>query len=86
MAKYSERRGSWRPDFLVEEFPDCEENYSITEINARFSFNGFMHESYGQQALNDSLHGETSGLVGATDPAMVRHGIVKALLTDSNNR
>jgi hypothetical protein len=42
------------------------ENFRITEINARFIFNGFMHEAYGQQALDDMDLG-ANGLVSATD-------------------
>lgn len=67
LPDFSECLGSWRPDFLVEEYQGRGENYSITEINARFSFNGFMHEAYGQQAVNTAVEGETSGLIGATD-------------------
>ena len=72
--------GSWRPDFLIENHPcanqntTVEENFTITEINGRFSFNGFMHETYGQYALNESLRGNSAGaagLVGATDPEKV---------------
>ena len=64
--------GSWRPDFLVQESQAEQggprvENFQITEINARFSFNGFMHEVYGQQALNDMGVG-VRGIVNATDP------------------
>ncbi|KAH6876396.1 hypothetical protein B0T10DRAFT_414530 [Thelonectria olida] len=78
LPRFSARLGSWRPDFLVEDDEDREENFRITEINARFSFNGFMHEAYGQQALNDSLRGpegEPSGLVGATDPQAIVNGL-----------
>ena len=71
LPEFSECLGSWRPDFLVEE-DDCrEENYRITEINARFSFNGFIHEAYGQYVLNKSVSGKGSGLVGATNPETV---------------
>jgi hypothetical protein len=71
--------GSWRPDFLVEDYrcsdgTVVEENFTITEINARFLFNGFMHEAYGQKALNESIKdmgSRAAGLVGATDPEMV---------------
>lgn len=66
MARFSESLGSWRPDFLVEDDADFKENYRITEINARFSFNGFVHEAYGQYVLNKSLE-SSSVLVGATD-------------------
>ncbi|KAH8651135.1 hypothetical protein BX600DRAFT_387632 [Xylariales sp. PMI_506] len=75
MPKFSTRLGSWRPDFLVEDIQSNNdgvfmENFRITEINARFSFNGFMHEAYGQQALDD-LGAGVKGLVSATDPEMV---------------
>lgn len=75
LPKFTARLGSWRPDFLVEEIQSDDdgeflENFRITEINARFSFNGFMHEAYGQQALDD-LGGGNKGLVNATDPDMV---------------
>ena len=75
--------GSWRPDFLVEDYRAGRgdqlivENFSITEINARFSFNGFMHEAYGQRAVDDRLReiGVNIGaraLVSATNPETVR--------------
>ncbi|PHH81764.1 hypothetical protein CDD82_7934 [Ophiocordyceps australis] len=68
LPKYPTRLGSWRPDFLIE---DCQstgggERFRITEINARFCFNGLMHACYGQQALDD-LGMEGSGLMGAAD-------------------
>lgn len=79
MWKFCERLGSWRPDFLIEhhqpnEGAISEENFRITEINARFSFNGFMHEAYGQQALDERLENtdvRSSGLCSATDPGKV---------------
>lgn len=66
----SERLGSWRPDFLVEDDDSREENYRITEINARYSFNAFMHVIYGQEALNTALP-DNSTLVSATDSETV---------------
>ncbi|KAM5343713.1 hypothetical protein ACJ41O_012250 [Fusarium nematophilum] len=75
LPNFSECLGSWRPDFLVEDDEHREENYRITEINARFSFNGFMHEAYGQEAVNRSLRSETGGLIGATDPEMILEGL-----------
>ncbi|KAM0234341.1 hypothetical protein ACHAP5_010107 [Fusarium lateritium] len=66
MAEYL---GSWRPDFLIDDENAEEENYSITEINARYVFNGFMHLIYGQQALNASLPDKPT-LVSATDSEM----------------
>ena|SRR6186713_490118 len=83
LQRFSERMGSWRPDFLVENLRPTrqgttgEENFAITEINARFSFNGFMHEAYGQQALDETLHDISSGtteLISATDPSEVFGG------------
>ncbi|KAH7245245.1 hypothetical protein BKA59DRAFT_492843 [Fusarium tricinctum] len=70
----SERLGSWRPDFLVEDDVSKEENYRITEINARYSFNGFMHLVYGQQALNTAIP-DNSTLVSATDSETVLNGL-----------
>lgn len=68
-------RGSWRPDFLVNEVTNADgttvENFVITEINARFSFNGFMHAAYGQLALDD-MGLERHGLASATDAKEVR--------------
>ena len=46
IPKYRTRQGSWRPDFLLEN----NENYRVCEINARFSFNGFLHTAFCQQA------------------------------------
>ncbi|KAH0426026.1 hypothetical protein CcaCcLH18_10609 [Colletotrichum camelliae] len=74
MARFSESLGSWRPDFLVEDDADFKENYRITEINARFSFNGFVHEAYGQCVLNKSLE-SSSVLVGATDANEILGGL-----------
>lgn len=79
MRPFSACLGSWRPDFLVEtrRFATkevVEERFIITEINARFSFNGFVHEAYGQQALYEVLLDagvEDVGLVNATEPMMV---------------
>ncbi|KAL4786817.1 Clavaminate synthase-like protein [Aspergillus varians] len=65
---FAQRLGSWRPDFLVEEDSAGKENIRITEINARFPFNGFMHLAYGVQALADlGVCGAGNGLVGAAD-------------------
>lgn len=41
---------------MVEDHEDKEgngpaENFRITEINARFSFNGFMHQALGHETL-----------------------------------
>ncbi|KAF4959108.1 hypothetical protein FGADI_1986 [Fusarium gaditjirri] len=75
LPQFSQCRGSWRPDFLVEYNGEREENYCITEINARFSFNGFLHEAYGQAATNESLEGAETGLMPATDPEMILEGL-----------
>ncbi|KAF5008191.1 hypothetical protein FDECE_5524 [Fusarium decemcellulare] len=70
LPQFSECLGSWRPDFLIEEDGYGEEQYRITEINARFSFNGFLHAAHGQEALNRVL-GQDSELVSATDPEKI---------------
>ncbi|KAF5706281.1 multidrug transporter [Fusarium mundagurra] len=78
LPQFSQCRGSWRPDFLVEDNSQREENYCITEINARFSFNGFMHEAYGQAATNESIGSIESAeteLVPATDPNTILGGL-----------
>lgn len=46
------------------------ENFQITEINARFPFNGLMFEAYGQQALDEKCF-IVGGLHNATDPDQV---------------
>ncbi|KAH6603992.1 hypothetical protein Trco_007438 [Trichoderma cornu-damae] len=78
LSHYSSCRGSWRPDFLVEEVRNEDgtavENFRITEINARFSFNGFMHVAYGQSALDDTGM-EQHGLVSATGAKEVVDGL-----------
>ncbi|KAI0002720.1 hypothetical protein F4779DRAFT_635052 [Xylariaceae sp. FL0662B] len=79
LQKYPARLGSWRPDFLIEDNRSTQDGsvaevFQITEINARFSFNGFMHEAYGQQALDDKILAAHS-LVGATDPRKIIDGL-----------
>lgn len=76
LPQFRDVLGSWRPDFLVEEGHGSRrgssaETYCITEINARFSFNGFLHEAFGQQALLD-MGIRKHGFDGATDPVKVR--------------
>ncbi|KAH7136899.1 hypothetical protein B0J13DRAFT_506644 [Dactylonectria estremocensis] len=76
LNKFPACLGSWRPDFLVEDNPDdtaARENIRITEINARFSFNGFMHQAYGQQALGVFDMGPT--LADATDAEKILDGL-----------
>ncbi|GKZ21190.1 hypothetical protein AbraIFM66951_011583 [Aspergillus brasiliensis] len=74
---YRECRGSWRPDFLVEEeksegATDYKANFRISEINAGFSFNGYMYAACGQQALKEEgICDGDNRLVGATEPAKV---------------
>lgn len=74
LPEFRDVLGSWRPDFLVHNGAGTKwggETYRLTEINARFCFNGFLHEAYGQQALLN-LGIKKHGLDGATDPAKVR--------------
>ncbi|TWU71399.1 hypothetical protein ED733_002807 [Metarhizium rileyi] len=84
VKKYSECRGAWRPDFMVEDH--CEdgivtENFRITEINARFSFNGFMHQAYGQLALDD-IGAKAHGFVCATSAASISDGLLNLFRID----
>ncbi|KAI1264609.1 hypothetical protein F5Y18DRAFT_436520 [Xylariaceae sp. FL1019] len=81
LRPFPECMGSWRPDFLVEEHQCAggtiiEENFCITEINARFSFNGFMVVSYGQKALEQELKESNSDLMGAVDPETMMSGLL----------
>ncbi|KAF5641773.1 multidrug transporter [Fusarium tjaetaba] len=75
LPQFSQCRGSWRPDFLVEDSSEREENHCITEINARFSFNGFMHEAYGQVATNKSIESAEAEFMSATDPDTILEGL-----------
>lgn len=74
LPQYTERKGSWRPDFLVEDIQCADgtvyENFRITEINARFPFNAFMHAVFGHTALEDKGMARY-GLVPATTPMKV---------------
>lgn len=74
LPMYRKCRGSWRPDFLVEDSVDengmIYENYRITEINARFSFNAFILGTLAHEALQDMGLGN-NGLKCATDPVEV---------------
>ncbi|KAE8380411.1 hypothetical protein BDV26DRAFT_302844 [Aspergillus bertholletiae] len=82
LPPYRDCRGSWRPDFLVEEVSLGEnlppaEIFRISEINARFSFNGYMLLAHGQQALQDiGISNTNNGLKGATDPQMILEGLL----------
>ncbi|KAI1035213.1 hypothetical protein LB504_005808 [Fusarium proliferatum] len=82
LPQFSQCRGSWRPDFLVEDNSEREENYCITEINARFSFNGFMHEAYGQAATNESIESAETELIPATDADTILEGLFSLFDTD----
>ncbi|KAG5795803.1 hypothetical protein H9Q69_005126 [Fusarium xylarioides] len=75
LPQFSQCRGSWRPDFLMEDNIERQENYCITEVNARFSFNGFMHEAYGQAATNESLESVETKLLPATNTDDILEGL-----------
>lgn len=70
LAPYASKPGTWRPDFLIEDDDQGGENFRITEINARFSFNGYMHSIYGQTALT-SIGNKVPDLIGASDGSLV---------------
>ncbi|KAI0431940.1 hypothetical protein F5Y09DRAFT_330015 [Xylaria sp. FL1042] len=79
LKEYAVCLGSWRPDFLVEERAGCQdeaavENFLITEINARFSFNGTFYAAYGQEVLDDMNLGELK-LASTTAPALIFDGL-----------
>ncbi|RAK79541.1 uncharacterized protein BO72DRAFT_476137 [Aspergillus fijiensis CBS 313.89] len=82
LPPYRDCRGSWRPDFLVEDesrkgVPGPIENFRISEINARFSFNGMMYAACGQQALKEEgICDAGNGLVGTTEPAQMLGGLL----------
>lgn len=50
---------------------EIREKYQITEINARFPFNGLMHGAYGQKAL-ESIGTMINGLSSAVNSDKVR--------------
>ncbi|TDZ28489.1 hypothetical protein C8035_v007565 [Colletotrichum spinosum] len=75
MLDFANCLGSWRPDFLVEDGEEADEIFRITEINARFSFNGFVHEAYGQEVINRSVNAVGSDWVGATDHKTILNGL-----------
>lgn len=73
LPAFRERLGAWRPDFLVEKDAAGNENFRITEINARFCFNLMMYTGYGQEVLRGmGVTGAGNGLVGTTDLEHVR--------------
>lgn len=47
------------------------ENFRLSEINARFCFNGYMHASYGHFALA-GMGADKSGLAVAAEGGKVR--------------
>ncbi|CEJ94147.1 hypothetical protein VHEMI09697 [[Torrubiella] hemipterigena] len=76
LAPYSPlQMGSWRPDFLVEDTNGGHENFRLSEINARFCFNGFMHGYYGQTAL-EKMGMTRAGLIGAADGEQFFEGLL----------
>ncbi|KAI1089358.1 hypothetical protein F5B19DRAFT_467683 [Rostrohypoxylon terebratum] len=74
---YFRCQGSWRPDFMIEEDESncngAREKFRITEINARFSFNGLMHGAYGQKAL-ENIVATTNGLSSAVQADKLYEG------------
>ncbi|KAI0517593.1 hypothetical protein F5B22DRAFT_110747 [Xylaria bambusicola] len=79
LKDYSACRGSWRPDFLIEERAGSRdgvaiENFMITEINARFSFNGAFYVSYGQDVLDEMPLGQLN-LSSTTTSATMLNGL-----------
>ncbi|KAJ5678737.1 hypothetical protein N7462_006981, partial [Penicillium macrosclerotiorum] len=72
---FGERKGSWRPDFLVEQDETGAENFRICEINARFCWNGFMFVALGQKALS-TFDVEQREMVHATNADAVLNGLL----------
>ncbi|KAI0204305.1 hypothetical protein F4808DRAFT_457407 [Astrocystis sublimbata] len=69
--------GSWRPDFLIEDRAEPDaivETFRITEINARFPFNGAIHLTCGQEALDDMDLGGLQ-LASTTSPKQIFEGL-----------
>lgn len=55
----------------------------VSEINARFSFNGFMFAAHGSQTLRDiGVANEINGLVCATDPDKILGGLLRLFRHD----
>ncbi|KAJ5813642.1 uncharacterized protein N7503_000392 [Penicillium pulvis] len=78
LPPYRGRLGSWRPDFLIEQDSAGDENFRISEINSRFSFNGLMHEAYAQQALQDiGVSNGRNGLMGTSDVSKMVGGLLR---------
>ncbi|CAG8926279.1 unnamed protein product [Penicillium salamii] len=72
---YSERKGSWRPDFVIEHDDTGAENFRICEINARFCWNGSLFVKNGQTGLS-TFDVESRGLIRATDPDTIASGLL----------
>ncbi|KAJ5570103.1 uncharacterized protein N7459_009533 [Penicillium hispanicum] len=73
---YSNRQGSWRPDFLLEHDDTLGmEVFRICEINARFCWNGYMVAAFGQAGLS-TFDIESRGLEDAMDPEKVLRGLM----------
>ncbi|KAI0897466.1 hypothetical protein F4806DRAFT_462301 [Annulohypoxylon nitens] len=86
LQPYSMCQGSWRPDFMTEEdesnhHNEIREKYQITEINARFPFNGLMHGAYGQKAL-ESIGTMINGLSSAVNSDKLYEGAFSLAKTD----
>ncbi|KAJ5641479.1 hypothetical protein N7490_005479 [Penicillium lividum] len=80
LPEYRHFRGSWRPDFVVAKNSCAEpgapiETFQITEINARFPFNGLLHQVYGQDALGLIEDGH-NGLTAGTNTGKVIDGLL----------
>ncbi|OQD88118.1 hypothetical protein PENANT_c004G03270 [Penicillium antarcticum] len=79
---YSERPGSWRPDFLVEHDDSTgAEVFRICEINARFCWNGYMNAAVGQEAYS-AFGLESRGLEFATNPEGILDGVLNLFRHD----
>ncbi|KAJ2996306.1 hypothetical protein NUW58_g1008 [Xylaria curta] len=79
LKEYFACQGSWRPDFLIEDRVSGQnevvaENFLISEINARFPFNGIFHSAYGQEALDDMNLGRFD-LASTTTPSQILNGL-----------
>ncbi|QUC19331.1 uncharacterized protein UV8b_03572 [Ustilaginoidea virens] len=90
LRRFSECRGSWRPDFLVGQCAGAGgeggdladgEDFILTEINARFSFNGTMYIALGQEAL-DSMGLGSAALQSATKSDTIFDGLLSLFQPD----
>ncbi|CAG8195405.1 unnamed protein product [Penicillium salamii] len=62
---YRERKGSWRPDFVIENDETGAENFRICEINARFCWMALCSSGVDKRIA--------SGLLGIFDPGQLLH-------------